>query len=131
MIDPEQAFVRVLPGRSRSDLRSQVKPIGLLKTMLSGRKEERQALAEILEVMQSIYKGRKEKQIEDKSDLFSSIVESLPSVLPDKSEEEIMRVAAYLMIGLHMASQTNLSSAATWLTINMLTYTKERCVSRL
>lgn len=78
--------------------------------------------------MQSIIKSRQGQKATDRGDLFSSVLESLPAVLPDKGEEEITRVATYLMIGLHMASQTNLSSAATWLTINMLTHEADRYV---
>lgn len=77
--------------------------------------------------MRSIYDNRKEKQVSG-NDLFSSVVELLPSVVPEKSEEDIKRIATYLMIGLHMASQTNLSSAATWLVINLMEHEKERRV---
>jgi len=58
----------------------------------------------------------------EKKIYFSNLNESLPALLPNTEISEIQKISSYLVIALHLASQTNMSSAISWLFVNLLMY---------
>jgi len=104
IIDPEPAFV---------------KPMSLISTILLKKREEKKALSEILTVLEEIWAERLKKG-ERIEDLYTNLNEALPNLLKDPTPEEVRKTSTYIMAAFHMASQTNLSSAAGWTLINVL-----------
>lgn len=103
IIDPEQAFVE---------------PLGLLKTILSRKSREKKALAEIIKVMSKVWQMEQATN----SGLLNNLRTILPDLFPQKDPQELDSLAVLIIIGFHLASQTNLTSATTWTTINLLNY---------